>query len=76
MVGTNLDVWELCQMLDQFGSDAALLDAFDSILPRHLALARAYRIAFPDEVGDFIAGNSGTVEELLERFPFLVVAGR
>lgn len=73
VVGTNLDVWELCQMLDQHSSDAELLDAFDNIQPRHLALARAYRKEFTQEIDEAIAGNSGSLEELLERFHFLVV---
>lgn len=73
VIGTNLDIWEICQMLDEMGSDEAVLDYLETLRPRHLQIAHAYWDAYPEEINTAIAGNRHTLEEWQELFPFVVV---
>lgn len=70
VIGTGLDVWELCQLLEEAGSDEALLEDFD-LTERHLHLARAYRGRYPEEIDEAIAENRRPVEEWRELYPFV-----
>lgn len=73
VIGTGLDVWEIVQMLDDFGSPEAL--AAD--MPLSLAQVRravAYREAYPDEVDEAITDNRRPVDDVDVLFPFIDVA--
>lgn len=70
VVGSRLDVWEICHMLEDFGSVEAL--AADSHLtPAQVRLAASYREAFPEEIEEAIAENRRTGEKLRDLYPFL-----
>jgi uncharacterized protein (DUF433 family) len=70
LIGTGLDVWELCQLIEEADSETSLLADF-GLSERHLQLARAYRDRYAEEIGDAIAENRRSVEEWRELYPFV-----
>lgn len=72
VIGTGLDVWEIIQMLDGFGSMAHLLQE-TQLNERQVRLALAYRDAYPEEISAAIAENRRTVDDWRELYPFVQV---
>jgi uncharacterized protein (DUF433 family) len=73
VIGSGLDVWEIVQMLDDFGSVARLV-ADTQLSERQIALARAYRDNHPDEIAEAIAENRLSVDEWRTLYPFVQLA--
>lgn len=73
VVGSGLDVWEIVQMLEDFGSLDWVL-AETHLTERGVRLALAYRDAYPDEIAEAIADNRRPLEELRTLYPFIDVA--
>ena len=70
VIGTGLDVWEICQLVDEFESvDGLVVET--QLVPRQVQLALAYRDWYPDEIEAAIAENRRPVEEWLELYPFV-----
>jgi uncharacterized protein (DUF433 family) len=70
VIGTGLDVWELCQLLDETESVEALATDMElGELPLRLALA--YRERYPEEIADAIAENTRPPAEWEELYPFV-----
>lgn len=74
IIGTGLDVWEIIQMLEDFGSAEALITDSSLSLP-HVHLAVAYRDAYPDEVDEAVADNRRPLADAAILFPFVQVEG-
>jgi len=74
VIGSGLDVWELIQMLEEFGSPEALV-ADTQVSPPQVRLAVAYRDAYPEEIDEAIAGNRRPLAEVGVLYPFVAVAG-
>ncbi len=74
VIGTGLDVWELIEMLQDYGSVEELVAAMKLVTERHVALARAYYESHPDEIDSAIAENRRPPSELRELYPFVQVA--
>jgi hypothetical protein len=74
VIGTGLDVWEIIQMLEDFGSAQKLVRETQLTGP-HVRLAEAYHQAYPDEIDDAIAENRRAPDELLDLFPFIEFSG-
>lgn len=72
VIGSGLDVWEIVQMVDEFGSPDKLV-AGTQLSSAQVRLAVAYRDAYPAEVDDAIADNRRPLEELRTLFPFIEV---
>jgi uncharacterized protein (DUF433 family) len=70
VIGTGLDVWELIELLQDYGSTEPLLDAHRNVSRRAIELAHAYYASYPDEIDDKIADNRRPVTELRELYPF------
>jgi len=70
VIGAGLDVWELVEMLHDYGSSDALLAAHENISRRAVELARAYHETYPDEIDLKIADNRRAPSELRELYPF------
>jgi uncharacterized protein (DUF433 family) len=70
VIGTGLDVWELCQMIEEYDSIQELRDAMD-LTERPIRLALAYRERYPEEIESAIAENRRSPEEWLELYPFI-----
>jgi uncharacterized protein (DUF433 family) len=73
VIGSGLDVWEIVQMLEDFGSPDALL-ADTQVSPTHLRLAMAYRDAYPAEIAEAITENNRPIDDIGVLFPFIAVA--
>jgi uncharacterized protein (DUF433 family) len=70
VIGSGLDVWEIIQMVEDFGSIERLL-AETHMTEHQVRLALAYRESYPDEVAEAIAQNRRAPEEWHELYPFV-----
>jgi uncharacterized protein (DUF433 family) len=73
VVGSGLDVWEIVQMAEDFGSLEKLL-AETHLTERQVCLALAYRNECPEEIAELVALNRRPIEELRSLYPFVEVA--
>jgi uncharacterized protein (DUF433 family) len=72
VVEAGLDVWELIEMLQDYGSVERLLEDTD-VSARAVELARAYHASYPEEIDEAIAQNRRPLSELRELYPFVGV---
>ncbi len=70
VIGSGLDVWEIVQMLDDFGSIERLAEQ-TQLSERQVRLAVAYRDSYPDEIAETIAENRRTADRWRELYPFI-----
>jgi uncharacterized protein (DUF433 family) len=70
VIGSGLDVWEIIQMLEDFGSIESLV-AQTQLSERQVHLAVAYRDSYPDEIAEAIAENRRTTGQWRELYPFI-----
>ncbi len=75
VIGSGLDVWEIVQMLDDFGALERLLEE-THLTERQVRLALAYRDAYPDEIADAVAENRRPVQDLQTLYPFIELVNR
>ena len=73
IVGSGLDVWEVIQMLEDFGSVESLV-AETHLTPAQAGVAVAYWRAYPREIDEAVQENRRPVEEMATLFPFVGVA--
>jgi hypothetical protein len=71
VIGTGLDVWELCELMDRYPNLDKLAADFPLVDVRHVELALVYRRAYPDEIAELIAENNRLPEERLALSPFV-----
>lgn len=72
VIGSGLDVWEIIQMLDDFGSIDKLV-AESQLSGAQIRLAEAYRDAYPQQINEAIADNRRPVADVAVLFPFIEV---
>lgn len=70
VIGTGLDVWELIEMLQDYGSVGALLKGHEHLTRRAVELAQAYYASYPEDIDEKIADNRRPLSELRELYPF------
>jgi uncharacterized protein (DUF433 family) len=70
VVGTGLDVWEIIEMLHDYGSVEKLLEGNERLSARAVDLALAYYEHYRDEIDDKIAQNRRPPSELRDLYPF------
>lgn len=70
VIGSGLDVWEIIQMLEDFGSIERLVEQ-TQLGERQVRLAVVYRDSYPDEIAEAIAENRRTGEQWRELYPFI-----
>jgi uncharacterized protein (DUF433 family) len=70
VIGTGLDVWELIEMLQDYGSVERLLEDHELLARRAVELAQAYYASYPEEIDEKIADNRRPISELRELYPF------
>ncbi len=70
VIGSGLDIWEIIQMLDDFGSIDRLAEE-TQLTERQVRLAIAYRDSYPEEIEEAIAQNRRTAAEWHELYPFI-----
>lgn len=73
VVGSGLDVWEIVQMAEDFGTLERLLDE-THLTERQVRLALAYRAEYPEEIDELVAENRRPIEELRSLYPFVELA--
>ena len=70
VIGSGLDIWEIIQMLEDFGSIERLVDE-TQLTERQVRLAIAYRDSYPEEIAGATTQNRRTAEEWHELYPFV-----
>jgi uncharacterized protein (DUF433 family) len=70
VIGSGLDVWEIVQMLEDFGSPERLVEA-THLSERQVRLALVYRDNYPEEIAQAIAQNRRKADEWHELYPFV-----
>jgi len=73
VIGSGLDVWEIAQMVEDFGSVEQLREG-SRLTERQLRLAQAYREEFPAEIDAAITENRRPPAELRSLYPFIGLA--
>jgi uncharacterized protein (DUF433 family) len=72
VVGSGLDVWQVVELLDEYGEDVKALVSDHPLLDeRALALARAYTQRFPDEIDLHRRRQHRSLDELQQLYPFV-----
>lgn len=70
IIAAGLDVWEVCQMIEDYESSESLLEE-THLSAAQLRLAKAYRRSYPAEIEQAIAENRRPPEEHLTLYPFI-----
>jgi len=70
LIGTGLDVWELIEMLQDYGAVERLLEDHALVTRRAAELAQAYYSSYPEEIDEKLADNRRPLSELRELYPF------
>jgi hypothetical protein len=70
VIGSGLDIWEIIQMYDDFGSIERLTEE-TQLTERQARLAIAYRDSYPEEIEEAIAQNRRTAAAWHELYPFV-----
>ncbi len=71
LAGTGLDVWEVIELLQEYGSVSALCKQFPRLSSMSVRIAQAYADAYPEEINAFRASNARTPEQLKAHLPWL-----
>jgi uncharacterized protein (DUF433 family) len=74
VIGSGLDVWEIVQMMEDFGSQESLV-ADTHLSLAQVRLAAAYRTSYSDEIEEAIAENRRSADEVTALYPFIEVVG-
>lgn len=75
LAGTGLDVWEVIELLKEYGAASRLRKDFPSLSLRTIQVAEAYAKAYPSEINAFLDLNARSPKQLRKEFPWLE-AGR
>lgn len=70
VIGTGLDIWEICQMADE-SSSLEQLASDSQLTERQTRLALAYREQYPEEIDQAIAENTRQAGEWSALYPFV-----
>jgi len=73
LAGTGLDVWEVIELLREYGSEKALRKHFPRLSSLMIRLARAYADAYPEEIGELIALNARAPGQVKQQMPWAEV---
>ena len=71
VIGTGLDVWEVIEMLQDFGSAERLVRE-THLTAANVRLAVAYRDEYPEEIDEAVAANRRSPEEWSALYPFVI----
>jgi hypothetical protein len=72
-IGSGLDAWEVCEMLQDYGSVERLVRE-THLTPAQVRLAVAYRDEYPNEIAEAIGANRRPLEEFRSLYPFIQTA--
>jgi uncharacterized protein (DUF433 family) len=74
VVGTGLDVWEVIEMLEDFGSAERLVKE-SHLSAAQVRIAKAYHDAYPSEIDELVEQNRHSAEEWRDLYPFVETLG-
>ena len=74
VIGSGLDIWEICQLVEEAGSIEELV-ADTQVTLRQVQLAAAYRERYPEEIDEAIEENRRPVDEWRDLYPFVRISG-
>lgn len=74
LAGTGLDVWEVIELLREYGGASSLIEHFPRLSPLAIQIAEAYAKAYPEEIQAFLALNAQASEQLKHDLPWLEMA--
>lgn len=73
VIGTGLDIWEIVEMLEDFGATERLVRE-THLTASSVRLAIAYRDEYPEEIAEAVEANRRPLDELRSLYPFIVSA--
>ncbi len=71
LAGTGLDVWEVVELLREYGSVSPLCQQFPRLSLMAIQVARAYADAYPEEITTFLESNARGAEQVRSQLPWL-----
>ncbi len=71
LAGTGLDVWEVVELLQEYGSASSLREHFPRLSAMAIQVVNAYAEAYPDEIRAFLELNTRNPEQLKRQVPWL-----
>lgn len=74
VIGTGLDVWEIVEAYESFGSPERMLEETD-LSEGQLRLALAYYAEFSQDIAEAVSENGSSLDQLRTRFPTIDVRG-
>lgn len=75
MAGTGLDVWEVVELVNEYGSPEAVIRSFPRLTRAAIRTTLAYAREYPEEIQVFLELNARSPEALSRDFPHVEVAG-
>jgi len=75
LAGTGLDVWEVAELVNEYGSPEPVLRDFPRLTRTALQTALAYAEEYPEEIQAFLELNARSPETLRREFPHVEVVG-
>jgi len=75
VAGTGLDVWEVVDLLNEYGSPEAVIRSFPRLTKAAIRTTLAYAREYPEEIRVFLELNARSPEALRSDFPHVEVVG-
>lgn len=76
LAGTGLDVWEIVELVREYGSPEAVMRGFPRLTRAAIRTAAAYAEEYPEEIEVFLELNARSPDALRRDFPHVEVVGR
>jgi uncharacterized protein (DUF433 family) len=76
LAGTGLDVWEVVELVREYGSQEAVMRAFPRLSPVRIRTAMAFAEEYPDEIQGLLDLNAREPEVLRRDYRHVETAGR
>ncbi|MDR7465592.1 MAG: DUF433 domain-containing protein [Armatimonadota bacterium] len=75
LAGTGLDVWEVVELVNEYGSPEAVLRDFPRLTRTAIRTAQVYAGEYPEEIQTFLELNARSPETIRREFPHVEVVG-
>ncbi len=75
VAGTGLDVWEVVELVNEYGSPEAVIRSFPRLTRAAIRTTLAYAREYPEEIQVFLELNARSPEALGREFPHVEVVG-
>jgi uncharacterized protein (DUF433 family) len=75
LAGTGLDVWEVVELVNEYGSTDAVASSFPRLTGPLIRTALAYAREHPEEIETFLELNARSPEAIRRDFPHVEISG-